>query len=164
MFVFFNPNPDAKRVGDCTVRAIAKAMNTVWDKTYLALCVEGLRVHDMPSANSVWGSYLKANGFKQHALPDTCPECYTVAAFADEHTQGTYVLTLSARPDKPVQGAFSRCIRREHSDTNRRHGRGNNRRYRHKRRAAYRCDGDCDTGCCGKLFQHLCCGKCECPA
>ena len=34
----------------------------------------------------------------------------------------------------------------------------------HKRRAAYRCDGDCDTGCCGKLFQHLCCGKCECPA
>lgn len=31
MFVFFNPNPDAKRVGDCTVRAIAKAMNTVWD-------------------------------------------------------------------------------------------------------------------------------------
>ena len=75
MFVFFNPNPDAKRVGDCTVRAIAKAMNTVWDKTYLALCVEGLRVHDMPSANSVWGSYLKANGFRQHALPDTCPEC-----------------------------------------------------------------------------------------
>lgn len=23
MFVFFNPNPDAKRVGDCTVRAPA---------------------------------------------------------------------------------------------------------------------------------------------
>lgn len=95
MFVFFNPNPDAKRVGDCTVRAIAKALNTVWDKTYLALCVEGLRLHDMPSANNVWGSYLKTNGFRQHALPDTCPECYTVAAFANEHPQGTYVLALS---------------------------------------------------------------------
>lgn len=35
MFVFFNPNPDAKRVGDCTVRAIAKAMNTVWDMAEL---------------------------------------------------------------------------------------------------------------------------------
>ena len=106
MFVFFNPNPDEKRVDDCTVRAIAKAMNTVWDKTYLALCVEGLRVHDMPSANSVWGSYLKANGFKQHALPDTCPECYTVAAFADEHTQGTYVLALSGHVVAVVNGDY----------------------------------------------------------
>lgn len=26
MFVFFNPNPGAKRVGDCAVRAIAKAI------------------------------------------------------------------------------------------------------------------------------------------
>lgn len=64
MFVFFNPNPGAKRVGDCAVRAIAKAMGTDWEKTYLALCVEGLRAHDMPSGNSVWGSYLKANGFR----------------------------------------------------------------------------------------------------
>ena len=109
MFVFFNPNPDAKRVGDCTVRAIAKAMNTVWDKTYLALCVEGLRVHDMPSANSVWGSYLKANGFKQHALPDTCPECYTVAAFTSNAfirfswvtLPSVFVIPNSSSKDKP---------------------------------------------------------------
>lgn len=32
MFVFFNPNPGAKRVGDCAVRAIAKAMGTDWEK------------------------------------------------------------------------------------------------------------------------------------
>lgn len=44
MFVFFNSNPDAKRVGDCTVRAIAKAMCSEWEQTYLALCVEGLRL------------------------------------------------------------------------------------------------------------------------
>lgn len=29
MFVFFNPNPGAKRVGDCAVRAIAKAMTPI---------------------------------------------------------------------------------------------------------------------------------------
>lgn len=100
MFVFFNPNPGAKRVGDCAVRAIAKAM------TYLALCVEGLRAHDMPSGNSVWGSYLKANGFRQRMLPDACPECYTVAAFADEHPHGVYVLALSGHVVAVVNGDY----------------------------------------------------------
>lgn len=95
MFVFFNPNPVSKCVGDCTVRALSKAMCKPWEDTYLALCVEGLRMHDMPTANSVWGSYLKRNGYRQYALPDTCPECYTVASFASEHKQGTYILALS---------------------------------------------------------------------
>lgn len=106
MFVFFNPNPGAKRVGDCAVRAIAKAMGTDWEKTYLALCVEGLRAHDMPSGNSVWGSYLKANGFRQRILPDACPECYTVAAFANEHPHGVYVLALSGHVVTVVNGDY----------------------------------------------------------
>lgn len=106
MFVFFNPNPGAKRVGDCAVRAIAKAMGTDWEKTYLALCVEGLRAHDMPSGNSVWGSYLKANGFRQRMLPDACPEYYTVAAFADEHPHGVYVLALSGHVVAVVNGDY----------------------------------------------------------
>lgn len=106
MFVFFNPNPGAKRVGDCAVRAIAKAMGTEWEKTYLALCVEGLRAHDMPSGNSVWGSYLKASGFRQRMLPDACPECYTVAAFADEHPHGVYVLALSGHVVAVVNGDY----------------------------------------------------------
>lgn len=106
MFVFFNPNPGAKRVGDCAVRAIAKAMGTDWEKTYLALCVEGLRAHDMPSGNSVWGSYLKTNGFRQRMLPDACPECYTVAAFADEHPHGVYVLALSGHVVAVVNGDY----------------------------------------------------------
>lgn len=96
MFVFFNPNPVSKRVGDCTVRAISKVTGTTWEETYLALCVEGLRMHDMPTANSVWGSFLKRHGYRQHALPDTCPDCYTVARFADEHRDGTYLLALSS--------------------------------------------------------------------
>jgi hypothetical protein len=106
MFVFFNPNPGAKRVGDCAVRAIAKAMGTEWEKTYLALCVEGLRAHDMPSGNSVWGSYLKASGFRQRMLPDACPECYTVAAFANEHPHGVYVLALSGHVVTVVNGDY----------------------------------------------------------
>lgn len=30
-FSYFNPNPEGKQVGDCTVRAIAKATGKSWD-------------------------------------------------------------------------------------------------------------------------------------
>lgn len=106
MFKPFNPNPEAKRVGDCTVRAIARAFGEDWDKIYIALCVEGLKMHDMPTANSVWGSYLKNHGFKQYALPDTCPECYTVSDFAKEHPEETYILALSGHVVAVVDGDY----------------------------------------------------------
>ena len=58
-FSYFNPNPEGKQVGDCTVRAIAKATGKGWDETYVGLCLQGLKMGDMPSANSVWGAYLR---------------------------------------------------------------------------------------------------------
>lgn len=50
---------------------------------------------DMPSANHVWGAYLRRKGFTRHIIPDTCPDCYTVSDFAAEHPKGTYILALS---------------------------------------------------------------------
>lgn len=50
---------------------------------------------DMPSGNSVWGAYLKQKGFRRYIIPDTCPDCYTVADFASDHPEGTYILALS---------------------------------------------------------------------
>ena len=38
----FNPNPEGKQVGDCTVRAIARATGQSWDATYIGLCLQGL--------------------------------------------------------------------------------------------------------------------------
>ena len=37
MFIESNPNPNNSRVGDCVIRAIAKAENASWDKIYLDL-------------------------------------------------------------------------------------------------------------------------------
>ena len=37
---------------------------------------------DMPSANAVWGAYLRGKGFVRQIIPDTCPDCYTVADLA----------------------------------------------------------------------------------
>ncbi len=47
---------------------------------------------DMPSSNSVWGAVLRQNGFSRYAIPNTCPDCYTIGDFADENPKGTYVV------------------------------------------------------------------------
>ena len=60
MFVRFNPNPAGKNVGDCPVRAICCATGQGWHETYVQLCMQGLALADMPSANNVWGAYLKS--------------------------------------------------------------------------------------------------------
>lgn len=95
MFVPYNPNPSGKNVGDCTVRAISKATGRDWWETYMALCVQGYMMNDMPTANSVWGAFLHEHGFARHIVPDSCPVCYTVNDFAAEHPVGTYILALS---------------------------------------------------------------------
>lgn len=92
MYVEYNPNPKQKRVGDCVIRAICKATEQEWEKVYIQLCLQGLKMSDMPSSNSVWGSYLKSRGFLQVTIPNTCPDCYTIKDFCEEHPQGVYVL------------------------------------------------------------------------
>ncbi len=101
-----NENPLGRQVGDCTVRAVAKATGQDWDKTYLWLCLYGFMMKDMPSANAVWGAYLKNRGFKRHFISDHCPECYTVADFCEDHPNGTFVLALSSHVLTVTDGEF----------------------------------------------------------
>lgn len=91
-YKFFNPNPDRIRVGDCVVRAIAKATDQDWESTYLALMMEGLTLHDMPSSNHVWGMYLYRKGFDKKAIDMPCIKCYTLADFCRDHPKGSYVV------------------------------------------------------------------------
>lgn len=90
MYQRYNPNPTGKHVGDCTVRAISKALDQDWDATYWGLAEEGALIKDMPSANAVWGSYLREHGFRRSMAPDGI----TVAEFADIYYHGTYILAL----------------------------------------------------------------------
>lgn len=95
MFRPYNPNPAGARVGDCTVRAISKAVGQPWERTFSGLAVEAMRLCDMPSANHVWGAYLRRHGFHRRILPEDCPDDYTVADFCRDHPRGTYVLAIS---------------------------------------------------------------------
>lgn len=91
-YEFFNPNPYNKRVGDCSVRALCKALNQNWDTSFLEMAVMAMREYDMPSSNYIWGSVLLQKGFSIYSVPVLCPDCITVKEFCEKHPNGTYVL------------------------------------------------------------------------
>ena len=91
-FIFYNENPDDLRVGDCVVRAIAKAENMSWYDTYIDICAQGMEMSDMPDSNRVWMAYLKDIGYKLTLLPPTCPNCYTIGDFCKDNPTGTYLV------------------------------------------------------------------------
>lgn len=92
MYKYYNPNPVGAKAGDCSVRAIAKALGVDWEEAYAKLCVNGYKMGDMPSSNNVIASVLRMNGFYRENMPEFCPTCYTVADFAEHNPVGTYVL------------------------------------------------------------------------
>lgn len=88
----YNPSPVGRNVGDCAVRAVAKALRTDWETAYAMIAMNGYLMGDMPSSNAVWGAVLRQQGFTRHAIPNTCPDCYTVGEFSREHPKGVYVV------------------------------------------------------------------------
>lgn len=92
MWVEYNPNPSGKSVGDCVIRAVAKVLDLSWEEAYAELCLQGYMMHDMPSANEVWGAYLKSKGFKREMIPASCADCYTIEDFTKEYPKGVYVI------------------------------------------------------------------------
>lgn len=105
MWCEYNPNPCGKRVGDCSVRAISKALDTDWETAYSMICANGFLVKDMPSSDSVWGATLRQHGFSRYAIPNTCPDCYTAEDFCHDHPLGTYVLGFGGHT-ATVQGGI----------------------------------------------------------
>lgn len=92
MWEEYNPNPCGRRVGDCAVRAIAKALDTDWESAYIMLTIAGYDMCDMLSSDSVWGAVLRKNGFYRASIPNTCPDCYTAEQFCEDNPEGTFVL------------------------------------------------------------------------
>ena len=105
-FINYNANPINRRAGDCTVRAISKALDQEWEKTFLDMSLQGVVLCDMPSANHVWGAYLRSKGFERHIIPNSCPDCYTVREFCDDHQKGTYILAISCHVVTVIDGAY----------------------------------------------------------
>lgn len=104
MFIEWNNNPVGRRVGDCSVRAISKALDVDWETAYAMIASNGFAMGDMPSSNSVWGAVLRQNGFKKQAIPNSCPDCFTFADFAKDNPRGTFVLGTGSHVATVVDG------------------------------------------------------------
>ena len=92
MWEYYNPNPAGRNVGDCAVRAVAKALDTDWERAYCEITSDGYFMCDMPSSNAVWGATLRKNGFYRYNIPNKCPDCYTAEDFCKDYPEGIYVL------------------------------------------------------------------------
>lgn len=104
MWIEYNPSPVGAHVGDCAVRAIAKALDTTWEKAYLLLVINGFSMGDMPSANNVIGSVLRQHGFYRKSIPNSCPDCYTAEDFCRDHPDGIFVLGFGGHVATVVDG------------------------------------------------------------
>lgn len=103
-FVLYNPNPTGRNVGDCAIRAVAKALKTDWETAYVMIAENGYAMGDVPSADSVWGSVLRQNGFYRKSIPNSCPDCYTAEDFARDNPRGTFVLGFGGHVATVVNG------------------------------------------------------------
>jgi len=104
MWVEYNPSPTGRRVGDCAVRAVAKALDTDWETAYALIAINGYAMGDMPSSDAVWSSVLRQHGFYRKAIPNTCPMCYTAEDFCKDHPKGVYVLGFGGHVATVVDG------------------------------------------------------------
>lgn len=104
MFVFYNPNPTERKVGDCSIRAVSKALNIDWETAYLKVCLAGYQMGDMPSSDSVWGAVLRQNGFYRKTIPNSCPDCYTANDFCEDNPKGVYVLGFGGHVATVIDG------------------------------------------------------------
>lgn len=93
MYQYFMNNPlGRKTVGDCSVRAVSKALGVSWDEAHDMLSYMSKQMGTIMNDNDVISAVLRMNGFYRENLPNFCPDCYTVRDFADDNPVGLYVL------------------------------------------------------------------------
>jgi hypothetical protein len=103
-YIKFTNNPYNRSTGDCVIRALSVALKLSWDDVFWNLTAKAYEMGDILSSNSVWGEYLKDVGFIRRVIPNSCPDCYTVAEFALDNPYGTYVLGTGTHAVAVVNG------------------------------------------------------------
>ena len=103
-YIKYNINPCDKRTIDCTVRALATLLDADWYDIYDQLYIVGRYMCDMPSSKAVINEYLRAKGFEKFVIPNTCPFCYSVQQFAEDHPDGRYLLATDSHVVPVISG------------------------------------------------------------
>lgn len=115
-YLHYNPNPVQANVADCSVRAVAAALNVSWENAYIRLTLNGIQMGDIIASDNVWGSVLRQNGFYKDIIPNTCPDCYTAEDFCKDNPEGIFVLGFGGHVATVVNGDLldswdsSKCV------------------------------------------------------
>lgn len=104
MWIEYNPNPTGRHVGDCAIRAVAKALGIDWEEAFAKVAAAAYGMGDMPHSNSVWGAVLRENGFYRKSIPNTCPDCYTAEDFTKDNPTGIFVLGFGNHTATVIDG------------------------------------------------------------
>ena len=106
MYIHYNLNPFGKEEDDCVVRALGLVLDKSWNTMYMDLMIQGFMMKSRFDKNYVWGAYLKNKGFDREVIPNTCPDCYSVADFANDHPVGKYVLATDGHVVAVIDGNY----------------------------------------------------------
>ena len=106
MYIYRNNNPIGLNTDDCVVRATSTVLDIPWERAYMELCQIGLMLYDMPNKDSVLSAYLRKHGFKRYAIPNNCPDCYSIKDFCREYVIGKYVVLTSGHAVACIDGDY----------------------------------------------------------
>ena len=91
MYEYYNPNPLQRHIDDCYKRALAKALGVDWETAHVLLSNAALKMAGNDNHKETFMAVLRQNHFDREAIPNSCPDCYTLEDFANEHFKGTYI-------------------------------------------------------------------------
>lgn len=106
MYVYYNPNPLGKNTGDCTARSVSKLLDMTWEEASLALCLQAIRIGETEEAPATYGALLKSKGYIREVVPNTCPDCYSVRDFVEDHPQGRFALATGSHVIAAIDGSY----------------------------------------------------------
>lgn len=92
VWIDYNPNPEGRRIDDCAIRALCKALGVNWDEASVMLSAKSLAMHTTQTDKATVNAVLRQNGFVRRLIPDTCPDCYTAERFCMDNPEGLFLL------------------------------------------------------------------------
>lgn len=104
MYRHYNPNPSNLMVDDCAIRALCCLEGMAWKDSAIALFIQSYHMCMTQTDKTVFNAYLNKIGYTKYQIPNTCPDCYTVADFCNDNPQGRYIVATQSHVVAIIDG------------------------------------------------------------
>ena len=111
-YKYYQPNDFDLRdkYGDCTVRALSKALNVTWLEAFdlmIPICRKNQVTNVFDAPAKIRNKFLDQLGFDYHGISNKRgTRRPTVASFARTHKKGTYILNVANHEVACVDGIY----------------------------------------------------------